>query len=236
VRSVSSTQARLPFDSALDADAPVTIDPLAPPAGAIGRRDAGGAGGADTSGSIEYVRHPRARRYLIRVRTDGSVRVTIPRRGSRREAAAFVAGQQEWIISQQVRVAALRSTLPADLTAAERRALQDRARHELPARLLELASRVGLAVRRISIRDQKHRWGSCSPSGHIVLNWRLVTMPEWVRDYVLYHELMHLRRMDHSPAFWALVAGVCPDYQRARRWLRRHALAPHAPAAHADEG
>ena len=53
-------------------------------------------------------------------------------------------------------------------------------------------------------------------------------MPDWVRDYVIYHELMHLRRMDHSPTFWKHVAGVCPRYKEARAWLRRHGLAPHA--------
>ena len=184
---------------------------------------------------VEFVRHPRARRYLIRVRVDGSVRVTIPRRGSRREAAEFYNRQQAWILEQQQRVARLRHRLPEDLPEDEQRHLRVRARRELPARLLELAEPLGLSVRRISVRNQRQRWGSCSPSGLICLNWRLITMPDWIRDYVLYHELMHLKRMDHSPAFWRLVAQVCPRYQEARRWLRRHALAPHAPAAH-DEG
>ena len=73
---------------------------------------------------------------------------------------------------------------------------------------------------RISIRNQRWRWGSCSPSGHICLNWRLVTMPDWVRDYVLIHELMHLKRMDHSRRFWKLVAAACPRFREARAWLR----------------
>jgi predicted metal-dependent hydrolase len=184
--------------------------------------------------NVEFVRHPRARRYFIRVRLDGSVRVTIPRRGSRREAEQFCREQREWIAAQHRRVAALRERLPADLPAGEQRAMRARARRELPPRLLELAEQVGVQVRKVSVRNQKHRWGSCSPSGLICLNWRLITMPGWVRDYVLYHELMHLKRMDHSPAFWALVAQVCPDYQEARQWLRRHALAPHASSAHAD--
>jgi predicted metal-dependent hydrolase len=75
-------------------------------------------------------------------------------------------------------------------------------------------------VRKISVRNQRRRWGSCSRHGHICLNWRLIEMPDWVRDYVLIHELMHLKRMDHSPSFWKLVAAACPAYQRARRWLR----------------
>ncbi|HUR33735.1 MAG TPA: M48 family metallopeptidase, partial [Vicinamibacterales bacterium] len=185
---------------------------------------------------VEFIRHPRARRYLIRVRVDGSVRVTIPRRGSRREAEAFYRQQRAWIAAQQQRVAVVRAQVPDDLPDEEQRQLRARARRELPQRLLELASQVGLSVRRVSIRNQRHRWGSCSSSGLICLNWRLITMPHWVRDYVLYHELMHLRRMDHSPAFWNLVAQVCPEYQDARRWLRRHALAPHAPDGHAAHG
>ena len=100
--------------------------------------------------------------------------------------------------------------------------LRDRAKRELPPRLLELAAQHGLTVSRVSIRNQRWRWGSCSRTGHICLNWRLVEMPEAVRDYVLIHELMHLKRMDHSPAFWKLVAAACPEYKKARAWLRSH--------------
>ena len=191
-------------------------------------------GGVSHLSSVLFVRHPRARRYLIRVRTDGSVRVTIPRRGSKREAVAFYERQQEWIARQQARVARVRQAIPVDLPEDEQRAYRARAVRELPARLLELAAGVGLQVRKVSVRNQRQRWGSCSTSGLICLNWRLITMPGWVRDYVIYHELMHLKRMDHSPAFWKLVAAVCPNYRDARRWLRRHALAPHSSEAHAD--
>jgi predicted metal-dependent hydrolase len=177
---------------------------------------------------VSFVRHPRARRYVIRVRPDGSVRVTIPRRGSQREAVRFYESHLSWVRRQQSRVAELRDRAPSELTPSERQRQIERARAELPARLLELAAGLGLTVRKVSIRNQKHRWGSCSPLGHICLNWRLVTMPDWVRDYVLYHELMHLKRMDHSKKFWKLVADVCPDYELARHWLRRHGHAPHA--------
>jgi predicted metal-dependent hydrolase len=89
-------------------------------------------------------------------------------------------------------------------------------------RLLTLAARFGLAVTKVSVRNQKWRWGSCSRRGHICLNWRLVKTPDWVSDYVMIHELMHLKRMDHSRTFWKLVAAACPEYQSARRWLREH--------------
>ena len=183
---------------------------------------------------LVFVRHPRARRYLIRVTDAGTVRVTVPRWGSKREAAAFAEREHAWI-AEQLRARAERERLererrttngaghPDDerhASAVQRRELLVRAKKELPPRLLELAARHGLTVTRISIRNQRWRWGSCSRSGHICLNWRLVTMPEEVRDYVLIHELMHLKRMDHSPKFWKLVAAACPGYQDARAWLR----------------
>ncbi len=179
---------------------------------------------------LSFVRHPRARRYLIRVTDAGTVRVTVPRWGSKREAAAFAQREHAWIEKQ------LRARAEREQRERERRTtngpdgelhgsprdLLVRAKKELPARLLELAAQHGLAVSRVSIRNQRWRWGSCSRNGHICLNWRLVTMPEEVRDYVLIHELMHLKRMDHSPKFWKLVAEACPEYKKARAWLRSH--------------
>ncbi len=173
-----------------------------------------------------FVRHPRARRYLLRVAADGGLRVTIPRGGSKAEARAFAEQQRDWVEKQrrhleERQIVASQAGLAPPLPAAECE-LRRRARIELPARLFELAARHGLAVSRVSVRNQRWRWGSCSPAGHICLNWRLAQMPDWVRDYVLIHELMHLRRLDHSRAFWKLVAAACPDYQRARQWLRVH--------------
>ena len=184
--------------------------------------------------ALVFVRHPKARRYIIRIGEGGEVRVTIPRWGSKREAEVFAARERAWI-EKQLRARAEReerererrtsndeAALPNDQRRASERALIARAKQELPPRLLELAAVHCLVVTKISIRNQRWRWGSCSRSGHICLNWRLVTMPDEVRDYVLIHELMHLKRMDHSPAFWKHVAAVCPEYQAARRWLREH--------------
>jgi predicted metal-dependent hydrolase len=163
-----------------------------------------------------FVRHRRARRYLLRVDADGRVRVTIPRGGSQREATAFAERQRAWIERQRTRL------VPSTISADDRRTAIARARLELPVRLLDLANAFGLRVSGVSIRSQRTRWGSCARDGRISLNWRLVLMPDWVRDYVLIHELMHLRRMDHSPQYWKLVAVACPSYRDARRWLHEH--------------
>ncbi len=97
-----------------------------------------------------------------------------------------------------------------------------RAKIELPARLWELAAQTGADLKHVTVRNQRSRWGSCSPNGTISLNWRLVQTPETVRDYICYHELMHLREMNHSPRFWARVADVCPGWREAERWLKRN--------------
>jgi predicted metal-dependent hydrolase len=93
---------------------------------------------------------------------------------------------------------------------------------ELPPRVLELAAQHQTPVRRITIRAQRTRWGSCSESGTVSLNWRLVQVPVEIRDYVILHELMHLKEMNHSRRFWALVAQVCPTFRTCKAWLRAH--------------
>ncbi len=170
---------------------------------------------------MEFVRHPRARRYVIRVKGDGSVRITVPRGGSRRDAELFAAENRRWIDEQRARLGQ-RAHQRLAYTPEAIEELKQQAAIELPPRLRRLAAHHGLVVSRISVRNQRSRWGSCSPSGHICLNWRLMLMPDAVRDYVLIHELMHLRRLDHSRHFWRLVAHACPWFEDARSWLREN--------------
>src|SRR5205823_6610229 len=137
------------------------------------------------SPALVFVRHPKARRYIIRVADDGTVRVTVPRWGSKREASAFAAQQHAWIEKQRARAERERrererrtanddSVQTDDERREGERALIARAKKELPPRLIDLAARHGLTVSRVSIRNQRWRWGSCSRDGHICLNWRLV--------------------------------------------------------------
>ena len=97
-----------------------------------------------------------------------------------------------------------------------------RAKVELPGRTWELAAMTGVEVKQVSVRNQRSRWGSCSANGTISLNWRLVQTPDFVRDYIIYHELMHLREMNHSARFWARVEEVCPGWREAERWIKRN--------------
>jgi predicted metal-dependent hydrolase len=209
---------------------------------------------------MEFVRMRRARRYILRVRPGGGLRVTIPRGGSRAEATRFVQRQAAWIERERARVHSagipvewvhggsvlLRGVLVAvevsesdgqavaryggrevrvpsaggDLRPQIERDLRTLARAELGPRLRDLAARHGLTVSGISIRNQRSRWGSCSREGRIALNFRLIQMPPHVSDYVLLHELMHLKQQNHSRRFWRLVEAACPGFREAERWLK----------------
>ncbi len=96
------------------------------------------------------------------------------------------------------------------------------AKRELPGRTKTLADRFELSYSKVSIRDQQTRWGSCSSSGVISLNWRLIMVPSSVVDYIIIHELMHLREMSHSPRFWKFVEMAFPQYRESEDWLKTH--------------
>jgi len=81
---------------------------------------------------------------------------------------------------------------------------------------------MGLHYNTIFIRGQRTRWGSCSPAGNLTLNWKLLTAPEEIIDYVVIHELTHLRHMNHSKKFWDMVEQYCPNWRKYRKWLITH--------------
>ncbi|MDX6647032.1 MAG: hypothetical protein QOK40_2759 [Miltoncostaeaceae bacterium] len=99
---------------------------------------------------------------------------------------------------------------------------REAARTHLGALAARWAPALGVSPTRLRIADQRSRWGSCSSTGVISLSWRLLLAPPAVGEYVVVHELAHLRRPDHSPAFWAIVVDALPAHAAERRWLRRH--------------
>jgi predicted metal-dependent hydrolase len=177
--------------------------------------------GFSETGSYLFVRHRRARRYILRILDDGTLRVTLPRWGSKREAMAFVEMNAPWIAKQRSLhepVSPKPHAAKAD-GSGEPGALT-RAKSELPQQLLALARAHNVTVTRVSVRNQRSRWGACSARGSITLNWRLILVPDFVREYVMIHELMHRRELNHSSRFWRHVAAACPGHEAARRWLR----------------
>jgi predicted metal-dependent hydrolase len=110
----------------------------------------------------------------------------------------------------------------AEARAAIERWYRRQARLEIAPRLDAAAAAVGKSYTKLTIRDQRTRWGSCSSTGAMSFNWRLLLAPEIVLEYVVRHEAAHLAVMDHSPRFWAVMARLMPGYQQPRRWLRDH--------------
>lgn len=165
-------------------------------------------------------KHRRARHVRIIVRRDGSVRLTLPFFIPYRAGELFLRGKEAWI---KERLAALPDE-PEDLllrgSPEEYRERSSEARAIVEERLAHFQPLYGAAWKRISIRNQKTRWGSCSRNGNLSFNYRLVHLPERLRDYVIVHELCHLIAFDHSPRFWTLVGRVFPDYQELRSELR----------------
>jgi predicted metal-dependent hydrolase len=105
--------------------------------------------------------------------------------------------------------------------------LMREARADLDACVSKHARALGVRARRLCLRDQTTRWGSCSTSGLLSFSWRLILAPAHVLDYVAAHEVAHLREMNHGPKFWTLVARLMPELETARRWLRHHGADLH---------
>jgi predicted metal-dependent hydrolase len=105
--------------------------------------------------------------------------------------------------------------------------LKREARRDLEAASHRYATRLKVAIKRISVRDQSSRWGSCSNTGVLSFSWRLILAPAYVLDYLAAHEVAHLVELNHSPRFWRLVAKLDPDFERAKIWLDVHGTDLH---------
>ncbi len=213
---------------------------------------------------VRVRRHSQARRYTLRIHAaTREVVLTIPPRGSLKEARVFAEKHGGWIAA---RLGRLPVPVPfAHGTLLPLRGIEHRIEHrqgrrgtvwietgegeecllcvagEAPhiarrvhdflkreaKRDLEIASRaaavqLGVTIKRVSVRDQSSRWGSCSTTGLLSYSWRLILAPPFVLDYLAAHEVAHLVEMNHSRRFWRLVERICPHVERAKAWLDTH--------------
>ncbi len=127
-------------------------------------------------------------------------------------------------LSKRVRITPTAIEVPDAQTAAPRikAQLRQMARDALATASDQYAQQLGRPYTRLSIRDTRSRWGSCSSAGVLMYSWRLIMAPPEVLEYVAAHEVAHLAEMNHSPAFWNVVASLYPDYAEPRQWLRDH--------------
>lgn len=162
-------------------------------------------------GDVTLRRNIRSRRLSIRVHPVRGVTVTVPYTVPYSEGLRFLHSKKAWVLSvleRQKASAGRRSVLDPEQT----ETLRCEAREYLPRRLAALASRYGFEYNRLAIKDNRSNWGSCSSKNNINLNLRLMLVPEHLRDYVMLHELCHLRYHDHGPAFHALLECLCADW------------------------
>jgi predicted metal-dependent hydrolase len=218
---------------------------------------------------ISVRRNRRARRYTLRIHSaTRQVILTMPPRGSVREAKVFAQKHGGWIAARLRRlpeaapfadgaIVPLRGIdhrivhrpgrrgtvwteqgeggdnmicVAGDAPHVERRVadfLRREAQRDLSAASHRAAASIGVTVRRISVRDQSSRWGSCSTTGVLSYSWRLILAPPFVLDYLAIHEVAHLIEMNHSARFWRLVYRMCPDADRAKVWLDVHGADLH---------
>ena len=216
---------------------------------------------------VQLRRHVRARRYTLRIQAaNRAIVLTMPMRGSLREAKSFAERNGGWIAARLKRLpqaipfvdglelplrgvphriahrVGARGTVwteagdmpllcaagdRAHLTRRVRDFLKREARRDLDAASRRYAALLGVSIKRISIRDQTSRWGSCTAAGVISYSWRLILSPPYVLDYLAAHEVAHLVEMNHSRRFWRVVARICPDWERAKAWLNTHGTALH---------
>jgi predicted metal-dependent hydrolase len=212
---------------------------------------------------VRVRRHRQARRYTLRIHsTSREVVLTMPPRGSLKEARAFAEKHGGWIAARLRRLPepapfahgtllplrgiehriihcpGSRGTVWIESAGDDRRLcvagqtphiarrvgdfVKREAKRDLEVASRQAAAQLGVTIRRVSIRDQSSRWGSCSTTGVLSYSWRLILAPPFVLEYLAAHEVAHLIEMNHSRRFWRLVEGICPDLARAKAWLDAH--------------
>ena len=160
----------------------------------------------------------------IQVNSDRSVTVRAPRSASEKDIEEILKKKEAWISKHIEKTKETKERFEAEptekLTREKVIALAEEALKVIPERVEYFAKVIGVTYGKITVRNQKTRWGSCSSKGNLNFNCLLMMAPPEVLDYVVVHELCHRKQMNHSKAFWLEVEKVLPDYKEARKWLK----------------
>lgn len=174
--------------------------------------------------TIHYLLKETNRKSLaLRVNAEGEIEVLAPKGCPKRDVDAFVLRSKDWIEKQRAKREASRARAEEQgviTTEEELHALSEKMIEALKTKLPHYAKLIGVTYGRVTVRNQRTKWGSCSAQGNLNFNVLLMLAPEDVLDYVVVHELCHRKHMDHSKDFWALVESVLPDYKKSRKWLK----------------
>ena len=173
--------------------------------------------------SYQIIRSSR-KTMSLEIKADGSVVIRAPLRLSETKIQKFVEEKQEWILKnlEKIQKRDAQKENVQKLSALERQHLQNKACVVIPRRVAYYAEKLGVSYGKITLRQQKTRWGSCSSEKNLNFNWKLILAPPEVLDYVVVHELCHLKEMNHSKAFWDEVWNVMPEYETYKLWLKEN--------------
>lgn len=170
-----------------------------------------------------FIRRSARKSLSLEIMQDGSVLARAPQRMPKREIWAFIREKEDWIrIHRRERMEKEALAAADPISAAQIDELADRALEIIPGRCRYYAGIMGVSYGRITIRNQKTRWGSCSSKGNLNFNCLLMLAPPEILDYVVVHELAHRKEMNHSPRFWKEVEKVLPDYRKRVSWLKKN--------------
>jgi len=188
----------------------------------------------DNSHEIEIRRSSR-KTISLQITRDLRLIVRAPNRMSKGDVEKFIQSHASWIEKHMSRMEAQNARAAENggdskLSDAEIALLKEQARNVLPAKAEKIAPLIGVSFNRVSIRCQSTRWGSCSSKSNLNFNCLLMLTPEEVQDYVVVHELCHIKELNHSPRFWAEVEKILPDYRERRQWLKQNGSAIMARA------
>lgn len=170
------------------------------------------------------VRRSKRKSAAIKITADMQIVVYVPLYVSDNEIERMVISKSKWIDEHMLKVQSTideRSKLEK-ITFEQIKELADQAVEYIPKRVKYYAEKENFVYNKITIKNLVSRWGSCSTKGNLNFNCLLMLMPDYVIDYIVVHELCHLREMNHSEKFWAEVEKIMPDYQRAELWLKQN--------------
>ena len=174
-------------------------------------------------GMVLLRKNPRSRRITLRVSPRKGVTVTMPFMVPYKAGLRFFLSKKTWVLEMQEKQRQRFIDEP-EPSPGEIEAMRAEAKRVLPPRLAELAERYSFKYNQVRIKHNSSNWGSCSRKGNINLNLNLVRLPDDLRDYVLLHELCHLKHPDHGPGFHALLESLCPDHRKKEKELRKYRI------------
>ena len=183
-----------------------------------------------TWGGYDLIRTSR-KTIAIQITLDGDVTVRAPRDCEKAEIDDLIRDRREWIEEKRAEFLAQKRECEKKqeqfpkITPESEREFRRLAKEKIPKRVALFAEQVGVDYGKITIKDTKSRWGSCSYQGNLNFCWRLILAPEEVLDYIVVHELCHRLEMNHSARVWAEVKRGLPEYEKSKEWLKENGLA-----------